>query len=444
MKTTISSIICLIRDAFTTVTSRSRLKQLFKTPLYSNAFYLIVTGGVNTVLGFIFWIIAARFYSQEDVGRAGAVISAMSLVAGLSTIGLGTGLIRFLPHTESNANDMINTSLTTGALVSLIGALIFIAGLGLWSPKLIIIQQNYWYLAAFVLFTMVATMGSMIDQVFVAYRRTNFGTIKAFLSSTLELALVAAFALFLHLFGIFASVGIASLIAFVVSIAFLLPKIQTDYRPAFIIKRKIIGETLQFSLANFIADFLWSSPGTILPLIVINLLGAKTNAYFYIAWGIGNGLAIVSNSAATSLFAEGSHEEDKLGSNLWRSLRMVYLILIPAVILVSVLANKLLLLFGSAYSTNGTTLLRLLAFSSLPLAVNISYFTVKRVHRQLKALIVLNILNAGIVLGLSYLLLPRVGILGVGYAYLAAQLVITAIAVTELPRVRNLFSFLRR
>jgi O-antigen/teichoic acid export membrane protein len=87
---------------------------------------------------------------------------------------------------------------------------------------------------------------------------------------------------------------------------------------------------------------------------------------------------------------------------------------------------------------------RLLALASLPCAINITYFSVKRVRHQLKGLLVLSALNAGIILGLSYLLLPRVGILGVGYAFIAAQLVIAAIAMSESPRVRNLFSFLRR
>jgi hypothetical protein len=42
---------------------------------------LVLTQGVTSLFGFIFWIVAARFYTAEEVGLAGAVIPAISLLA---------------------------------------------------------------------------------------------------------------------------------------------------------------------------------------------------------------------------------------------------------------------------------------------------------------------------------------------------------------------------
>jgi O-antigen/teichoic acid export membrane protein len=433
----------LFSDVSGILSSRERRTELLKNPLYSNAIYLVATGASNTLLNFVFWIIVARFYSQADVGLAGAVLSGMSLVGGLAHLGLGTGLIRYLPHAEEDARGMVNTALTAGALFSAVGAVIFVAGTGWWSPGLVFLRHSYWYAAAFVVFTVAATALAIVDQAFVAYRKAGFVLVRTFFSGLFRLALPVLLAASLHSFGIFTSWGAASLFTLALCLILLLPRIQRGYRFSFTIKKNVTKGILSFSILNHIADFLWNSPGVILTLIVINLMGAETNAYFYIAWGIGNTLAMASNAVATSLFAEGSHEEAKLGTNLWKSLKMVFLILVPVVVLVLLLADKLLLLFGSTYSVYGTALLRLLAISSLPTAINISYFAVKRVRGQLIGLLTLSMLSAGIILGLSYLLLPRIGIIGVGFANLGAQTVITFIAITESPRLRKLFAFHR-
>lgn len=87
--------------------------------------------------GFFFWVIAARLYPVEGIGLASAAISAMGLLALLSTLGLDYGLIRFLPNASEKAKDMINSCFTLGGLVSIILALAFLAGLNIWSPVLI-------------------------------------------------------------------------------------------------------------------------------------------------------------------------------------------------------------------------------------------------------------------------------------------------------------------
>ena len=178
---------------------------------------------------------------------------------------------------------------------------------------------------------------------------------------------------------------------------------------------------LHFSFANYMGALFWSAPVMVLPIMVVNLLGAELNAYFYIAWSVSSVLTMVPTAASTSLFVEGSHEEDKLRPNVWRSLKMVSIILVPAVILVLAFADKLLLLFGNVYSENATTLLRILTISALPLAVNLVYLGIKRVEKKLKVIVGLSVFSAVATLGLSYLLLPRMGIDGVGIAWLVSQ-----------------------
>ena len=130
---------------------------------------------------------------------------------------------------------------------------------------------------------------------------------------------------------------------------------------------------------------------------------------------------MIPTAVSTSLFAEGSYDETQLRSDIRRSLKMAFVILVPAVILVLVIADKILLLFGGAYSENATSLLRILSLSTLPLAINIIYLGIKRVQQDLKSIVGLTAFMAVVTLGLAYVLLSDMGINGAGIAWLAGQ-----------------------
>ena len=59
------------------------------------------------VFGFFFWIINARLYSAEQVVIGTTLISIMTLISSFSILGLGNGLIRYLPTSERK-NKKIN------------------------------------------------------------------------------------------------------------------------------------------------------------------------------------------------------------------------------------------------------------------------------------------------------------------------------------------------
>jgi O-antigen/teichoic acid export membrane protein len=351
-------------------------KAFYGVSLYRNAVYLILNNVVGQATGFFFWMAAARLYSTEAVGMASAAIAAMTLLATLSTMGLDFSLIRFLPGAGKQARDMINTCFTISGVASIALAFVFIAGLGFWSPALISIRQHPIFLSIFVISVAASTLNAFSQQ-------------------TVSLAVVI------------------SLLS--------ITKIEAGYYPLPIVKKEMLSDMARFSFTNYIANLILSIPILIFPMMVVNLVGAEQNAYFYIGWALGFILFMIPSSLSISLFAEGSHHRDKLSQEIVRSLKLVMLILIPAMILMLVVGDKLLLLFGRAYSENATNLLRILAFSALPYAVNQIYFSMKRVEMQMRIVIILSLFMAVVTLGLSWVLLPRMGITGIGIAWLVSQ-----------------------
>lgn len=403
------------------------LREQFQIPLYSNAFYLMLNSVVVSLLGFVFWIIVARSYTAADVGLAAAIIAAMWLLANLSSLGLGFGLIRFLPAAKDKATTMINSSLTIVGLVSLVTSLIFLAGLSFWSPALIAIRQHYIFLVSFVLFTIAFTLFNLLNQVFIAKRTAKFTFIQGVISSTLKIPIPIIFVAFFGAFGIFASTGIAIFVAVLVAMLWFLRRVQKGYIPIPTIRKQIINDIAHYSLGNYFANLLWLAPSLLFPLMVVNILGAEMNAYFYIAWAIAVVLFMIPLSISLSLFAEGSYERSLLRANTMKSIKLCLVILLPAILLIFAIGDKLLLLFGQSYAESATTLLWLLALSALPLTINYIFLSIKRVQDDIRSTIIISAATTVITLGLSYFLMGRFGILGVGIGWTVGQTIVAIV-----------------
>src|SRR5690349_6118295 len=77
---------------------------------------------VTSVLGFVFWWAAARFFAPEIVGFSAAATSAMMLLGTLAVSGLGTMLIKELPnHPRQTGPLILSSALLSGALAGALG-----------------------------------------------------------------------------------------------------------------------------------------------------------------------------------------------------------------------------------------------------------------------------------------------------------------------------------
>ena len=413
----------------------TQLKRHLEDPLYRNSLLLMATTAVTAGLGFFFWMIVARYYTEYEVGVAAAIISAVKLLALISTLGMDIALIRFLPKARE-PGEMINSCFTVCGIVALAVSGIFIVGLDLWSPAIVFVRENAMFLLAFILFAVGWPLSAIMDSIFIAKRRAEFALAKNTIFSLLKIPLPIILVLFFHAFGIVSSWGVAIGIALIISLFLFLPRVQRPYKPALRINLDIIKDIWKYSAGNYFVSIFSTAPSLVLPIIIVNLVSAEQTAYFYVAWMISSLLLAIPLAVSTSLFAEGVHSEEELAANARRSLRFILLLLVPAIALLVLLGKWLLLLFGEGYSSNGLTLLWILGFSSLFAGVNSIYYTVLRVRDRIGELLMIRALTAITVLVASSLIAPTVGIVGIGYAWIGAQ-GLTSIYVLLRFRVRS-------
>ncbi|HEU4759842.1 MAG TPA: oligosaccharide flippase family protein [Dehalococcoidia bacterium] len=389
--------------------------------LYSTAFYLWLAAAAPALVGLLFWALVARLYDTEQVGAASAALAAASLLATFSHLGLGAGLIRFLPETPPrSAARLINAVLTVSAACAALFAAVFLLGVRWWTPGLRFLVDQPAYSAGFVLLVALATVSGIQNQVLIAAKRPAYILAQVLVVQTSRLALPALAVVYLGAFGIVAAAAGAVTAGAAAGFGLLrwgLP----GYRPGLVIDARAVSGLLPFSAANYAADLLLMTPALLLPLIVVGMLGSTAGAYFFMAWFLGQLLTAGSANLALSLFAEGSHNPSSLHF-LSRNAVVAGLLVaaLGAAVLVG-LGDRLLLVFGRAYAEEGAALLRLVALAALPAAVVNVYLGALRVTKHLGELVMIAALMATVTLALSCALLPTIGLEAVGIAYAAAQ-----------------------
>jgi O-antigen/teichoic acid export membrane protein len=406
---------------------------VLRRPLYTSSLYLTATSLVNAGSGFVFWVMAARLFQPEEVGLGAALISAAGFLLWVSSLGLEAAIIKYLPRASSDSSTLANSYLTISSLAGGGAAVACLATLPLWSPALAFIRQSPLSVLVFLAVVVAGANCILVDSTFVVLRRSTLTFVRNLTQALLKLLLLLALATVLgQALGIFMAWGLATALSVVIALWLFLPQALPGYRPRPIVGRHISGEMARFSITNFLCSGLFNATLSLIPIIVINTLGARANAYSYVGWGAAAPLLAIPDAVATSLFAEGTHKEEALASNVTRSFKMAFCLLLPAVMAILLVGDKLLLLFGKDYSQETTSVLRVVATSALPITVTAIYLGIAQVRHRLKPLVLVPAATAVGTLVLSDALAKPLGILGPAVAWTAMHGVV---ALAVLPSI---------
>jgi O-antigen/teichoic acid export membrane protein len=375
---------------------------------------MVLSNVFNSACGFLFWMIAARLYTVEQVGHATALISSLSLVLLFSRLGFDTSIIRFFSSEDSGR--IISTSLiiTTAACI-LAGAILILLPDSI-APSMSFLREPK-YAISFLLIGAFNSIAAVTGIAFIAGRKADhFFMQNLFMAFRIPALIPLAF---LGILGIFGSVGLAYLVASLFGLAALKrniaaigPNVDVEF----------VQKSFRFSSWNYISSLLFVAPTPIISLMVLNMLGEAEAAKYYIAFAIGNLVQIIPISLSTSLFVEGSQGEG-LKRSVMRAGWTILLFLVPAVLMLLIFGDVLLGMLKREYM-EALDLLRIIALSSFLVAIHLLFVPIQNVRIRVESIVKLNALRFLLMLGLSYLLLQMYGILGAGYAWIATYAVI--------------------
>jgi O-antigen/teichoic acid export membrane protein len=138
--------------------------------IFRSASALMFSTVASSALGMVFWVVAARLFRTEDVGRASAGVSAIMLLGGLGQLGLSSVLIRFVPIIGGAVPRFLRRAYLVSTSMSLVLAAGFLM-LGLGKQ---FTGRGVLWAVAFCVAVPCACVSSVQDAVLTALRRTSW------------------------------------------------------------------------------------------------------------------------------------------------------------------------------------------------------------------------------------------------------------------------------
>ncbi|GHH18390.1 lipopolysaccharide biosynthesis protein [Streptomyces lanatus] len=403
--------------------------------LFRNAYALMLNTGVSAVLGLGFWLAAARYYSESAVGQGSAAIAAMKFLAGLTAVTLTGALARFIPVGGRTSARLIFQTYAGSCVIVALAAGVFLLTLDLWGPSYRFLDGPLNGLF-FVLAVVAWNVLTLQDGVLTGLRSAVWVPVGNTVFSAVKLGLLVAFAVAIPTAGVFVS-WVAAIAVSVLPLGWLVFRRLVPRHMAATEDHAAppsLREIGRFLAGDYTGSLFSLAVVYLIPVIVAAQVSSEDNAYFYITATIGGTVNLLAINMGASLTVEGAHDPGRLAANTRAALKRMARIMLPVAAILFFGAPWILGVFGPGYADAATPLLRWFAVGGLLRVVMETYFAVLRAQSRTAGLAWLQGLLCALVLGLTLVLLPRMGLTGAGVAEIAALSVIVAIAAPKLYR----------
>ncbi|MGW7249444.1 lipopolysaccharide biosynthesis protein [Streptomyces decoyicus] len=406
------------------------------SPLFRNAYALMLNTGVSGLLGLGFWLVAARYYTESAVGQGSAAIAAMKLLAGLTAVTLTGALARFIPVAGRNTGRLVLRTYAGSSVVVAVAAAVFLLTLDLWGPSYRFLHGTLNGLG-FLLAVVAWSLLTLQDGVLTGLRSALWVPVGNLAFSAVKLGLLGVFAVAVPTAGVFVSWAAAIAVS-VIPLGWLVfrrlvPRhVRATQRAA---RPPSLKEMGRFLAGDYTGSLFSLAVVYLVPVLVASQVSAADNAYFYITTTIGGTVNLLALNMGASLTVEGAHDPAQLAHHTRAALLRMARIMLPVCLVLFLGAPYLLEIFGPGYTEAATPLLRWFAVGAVLRVVMEVHFAVLRAQSRTSGLAALQGLLCVLVLGLTLVLLPRMGLTGAGVAEISSLAVIVAIAGVRLSRV---------
>ncbi|HEY2764596.1 MAG TPA: oligosaccharide flippase family protein [Pseudonocardiaceae bacterium] len=393
---------------------------------------LTIGACLTAAAGMLAWVVAARLLPREEVGQASAFVSGFLFVAGVGNLGLGAGLLRWIPRAGEHRTTLILRCYGAIVLGSCAAAAVVLV---LPTGDEIMEAVPHLGVALFMFAALTWTLFQFQDSVLVAIGRARWVPYENTGIGLARVGIVVAVGPLLGTTGILLS-WVGPAVVGVVVISILIRRVLRDSpvspsghtapdRQAVLPDRhevwRLLGPVYPAQVcAGMLVD--------LVPLLVIGRFGPAAGAVFFVVWMAGNTVDYATLSFTHSVIVRIAHEPERTRELFGVAVRKVAVLFVPALLLGVVVAGPVLAIFGSAYADLGTTLLQLVLLGCVPRLLTTLVVALSLAHGRG---VTVAALEASSVVGVvGIVAVAPVGdltVLGVGFA--AVQLLVAVAAV---------------
>jgi O-antigen/teichoic acid export membrane protein len=398
-----------------TTDDRATTSHSWRRKLATTSLALIADQALLAGSGFIFWQLATHSASTRAVGVANATLGVLSLLGLLATMGLTSVLQRFLSAVRDQTSVVRAACVFAGGAGTLLGLIAVTVArmMGLSGAA-----QSWWVVLA----VASVAMGSVAQSALVAQHRApqtllkdgagilaRFGVLALCLPHPTSTTLVGAVAL---------GTAVAALGALTLTRRY--SGVREPGGP-------VLRSHVRFALSAHFSSIVAAGSSFVLPAVTLTLAGASTAALVSMSMLIFTALTVLASSPAAAMLTlandKGAHHDVVLS----RSLRQSYMLMLPAALVLSLVAPLLMGSFGHAYHA-ATPLLRWLAASSIWVAANYVLDAYLLVRRRTGLYLAVNAIGSLAVLAACAVGASLGGATGLGIGWFCGQFVYTALS----------------
>ena len=356
---------------------------------------LVGTQALTSVLGLVFWGLAARQFLTTDVGVAGAAVAMMLLLGSLGSLGLGTVLIARLPSTAlEDRRVLVRTCLAAAGTAG--------TGLGLVVPAVAVhvfgatnlapIGGTIWPLLGLALATGLTSVVMVLDQ---AVLTIGLGTLQLERNTAASAVKVVALLAF-GLAGL--PGGMTILLAWTIGNVVSLPIVSWRTRGgrAAGAHRRFVEPAMlrgigRLAVSHHALNVSIQAALQLLPVLVVVLVSARANAAFNSAIMLSGFVFALPYAVSVGLFAAARGDETEVVRRMRLTIPFGLAVSAAADVVVFFLAGPVLHLFGPQYAAEGTVLLRLVVLAGIPFVVKDHFIALRRVQRRTSQALVVTV-----------------------------------------------------
>jgi O-antigen/teichoic acid export membrane protein len=390
--------------------------------LLRNASSLLATTGVTSGLGFVFWAVAARLFSQQAVGYSSAAVSAMTLLGTIGMFGLGTVLIGELPRRRYGAG-LVSAALLTSGAGSLLLGLGFAIVAPFLSPRFENVVGTPIEAGLFIVGVTATGVTLVFDQATIGLMRGGLQLSRNVVFAVAKLLALPVLAIVMrNEFGD----GITLCWAAGIAVSLIPVAIWSRIRGTHIIFRpewgvlRGLGRT---AMAHNWLNLAITTPVPLIPVLVTVTVSPSANAAFYAAWMLANFLYIVPSHLSTVLFAVAASDPQAVARKLRFTLRLSFLVGLPGMAVLGLGAHFILSMFGAGYARAAALPLCLLVIGYLPSIPRAQYIAVCRAADKIPRAAAVMTATAALKVAAVVLGGMAGGLIGLSVALLAASLI---------------------
>lgn len=393
-----------------------------------NSLALAVSGVVTAGVGLVYWIVMGRLYPTAEVGAAAAVITTATMLAAFGNLGLGAYFERFLPVAGTASLRLPRRGLVVGAAV---GALLSIGFLFV-GPVSEMFSDSL-QLALFPLVVIALSSFALLDHVTIALQQAHWAARKNITHAVAKLIGAVAVASFAGRLGIVMTWVLTAIVlsgvTWMVASRVLRVAAETGSSsptgsppvasaPVGLPAR---SEQCRFIAGNYGVYVASALTPLLLPPIVIGHVGADRNAYFAIVWSLVSAVLVLLTMLMGPYVAAVTAEPARAMALTRRFVLILAVVSGAAAIGLVTVGPLLLRLAGPGYAAEGAPLMRLAAIAIPFAACGMAFTAICRVRNRLLPALLIQTLNATVMLTLCAVWIRAHGLPGAGWGLIVAE-----------------------